>query len=40
MEQVLFGNEDIMTQYVRFRGAEPKTEPLLRRRGLLGSAQN
>jgi peptidyl-dipeptidase Dcp len=29
-----FGTEDPMTQYVRFRGAEPKIEPLLRERGL------
>jgi peptidyl-dipeptidase Dcp len=29
-----FGTEDPMTQYVRFRGAEPKIEPLLRKRGL------
>ncbi len=29
-----FGTEDPLTQYVRFRGAEPKIEPLLRKRGL------
>jgi len=29
-----FGTEDPMTQYVRFRGAEPKIEALLRHRGL------
>ena len=29
-----FGTEDPLTQYVRFRGAEPKIEPLLRNRGL------
>ena len=29
-----FGNDDIMKQYVRFRGAEPKIEPLLKKRGL------
>lgn len=29
------GTEDTMTLYKRFRGAEPKVEPLLRRRGLL-----
>jgi len=29
-----FGTEDPMTQYIRFRGAEPKIEPLLRQRGL------
>jgi peptidyl-dipeptidase Dcp len=29
-----FGTDDILTQYVRFRGAEPKIEPLLRNRGL------
>ena len=29
-----FGTEDPMAQYVRFRGAEPKIEPLLRKRGL------
>lgn len=28
------GTEDPMTLYVRFRGAEPKIEPLLKRRGL------
>lgn len=30
-----FGSEDAMTMYKRFRGAEPKIEPLLRKRGLL-----
>jgi len=29
-----FGTEDIETQYRRFRGADPKIEPLLRNRGL------
>jgi peptidyl-dipeptidase Dcp len=29
-----FGTEDPMTQYVRFRGAEPKIDGLLRKRGL------
>jgi peptidyl-dipeptidase Dcp len=29
-----FGTEDPMTQYVRFRGAEPKIDGLLRNRGL------
>jgi peptidyl-dipeptidase Dcp len=29
-----FGTEDIMAQYVRFRGAEPKIDGLLRKRGL------
>jgi peptidyl-dipeptidase Dcp len=29
-----FGTEDAMTQYVRFRGAEPKIDGLLRNRGL------
>jgi len=29
-----FGTEDMMTQYVRFRGAEPKIDGLLRNRGL------
>ena len=29
------GSEDAMTLYVRFRGAEPKVEPLLKRRGLI-----
>jgi len=29
-----FGTEDPLAQYVRFRGAEPKIEPLLRNRGL------
>jgi peptidyl-dipeptidase Dcp len=28
------GSEDPMTLYVRFRGAEPQLEPLLRKRGL------
>ncbi len=35
-----FGTEDIMTQYKRFRGAEPKIEPLLKRRGLLVPGQD
>ena len=35
-----FGTEDPMTQYVRFRGAEPKIEPLLRKRGLEAASQN
>jgi peptidyl-dipeptidase Dcp len=30
-----YGALDLMTQYKAFRGAEPKIEPLLRRRGLL-----
>lgn len=30
-----FGALDLMTQYKAFRGAEPKIEPLLRRRGLI-----
>jgi peptidyl-dipeptidase Dcp len=30
-----FGTEDTMTLYKRFRGAEPKIEPLLKGRGLL-----
>jgi peptidyl-dipeptidase Dcp len=30
-----YGAQDLMTQYKAFRGAEPKIEPLLRRRGLL-----
>ena len=30
-----FGTEDPMTQYVRFRGAEPKIDGLLRNRGLV-----
>ena len=30
-----FGTEDPMTQYVRFRGAEPKIDGLLRKRGLV-----
>jgi len=29
------GTEDAMTLYKRFRGAEPKIEPLLKRRGLM-----
>jgi len=29
-----FGTEEPMAQYVRFRGAEPKIDPLLRKRGL------
>ncbi len=29
-----FGTEDPLAQYVRFRGAKPKIEPLLRKRGL------
>ena len=29
-----FGTEDPMRQYVRFRGAEPGIDPLLRKRGL------
>jgi peptidyl-dipeptidase Dcp len=29
-----FGTEDMMTQYVRFRGAEPKIDGLLKKRGL------
>jgi len=29
------GTDDPMTLYVRFRGAEPSTEPMLRRKGLL-----
>ncbi|MCX8159896.1 MAG: M3 family metallopeptidase [Candidatus Saccharicenans sp.] len=29
------GSEDPMTLYVKFRGREPKVEPMLRRRGLL-----
>ena len=33
------GTEDPMTLYKRFRGAEPKIEPLLERRGLTGSSQ-
>jgi len=28
------GSIDMMEQYVKFRGAEPKVEPLLKRRGL------
>jgi peptidyl-dipeptidase Dcp len=30
-----YGTGDLMTQYKAFRGAEPKIEPLLKRRGLL-----
>jgi peptidyl-dipeptidase Dcp len=30
-----YGALDLMTQYVAFRGAKPKIEPLLKRRGLL-----
>jgi peptidyl-dipeptidase Dcp len=30
-----YGTLDLMTQYKAFRGAEPKIEPLLKRRGLL-----
>jgi Zn-dependent oligopeptidase len=30
-----FGTEDIMAQYVRFRGAEPKIDGLLKNRGLV-----
>ena len=26
--------EDLMTQYKKYRGSEPKIEPLLRKRGL------
>jgi peptidyl-dipeptidase Dcp len=33
------GTEDPMTLYKRFRGAEPRIEPLLARRGLTGSSQ-
>ena len=29
-----FGTGDILTQYVKFRGAEPKIDGLLRKRGL------
>ncbi len=29
------GSEDAMTLYVRFRGREPRVEPLLKKRGLL-----
>ena len=29
------GTEDPMTLYVRFRGAEPSVEPLLKKRGLM-----
>lgn len=35
-----FGTEDPMTQHVRFRGAEPKIDPLLRKRGLEVASQN
>jgi peptidyl-dipeptidase Dcp len=35
-----FGTEDIIAQYKRFRGAEPKIEPLLKRRGLLVPGQD
>lgn len=30
-----YGTLDLMTQYIAFRGAEPKLEPLLKRRGLI-----
>jgi peptidyl-dipeptidase Dcp len=30
-----YGALDLMTQYIRFRGAEPKIEPLLKKRGLV-----
>jgi len=30
-----YGTLDLMSQYIRFRGAEPKIEPLLKRRGLV-----
>lgn len=30
-----YGTGDLMSQYKAFRGAEPKIEPLLKRRGLL-----
>jgi len=30
-----YGTLDLMTQYKIFRGAEPKIEPLLKRRGLM-----
>ena len=30
-----YGALDLMSQYVAFRGAQPKIEPLLKRRGLL-----
>ena len=30
-----FGTGDLLTQYKNFRGAEPKIEPLLKRRGLM-----
>jgi peptidyl-dipeptidase Dcp len=29
------GSEDAMTLYVRFRGREPRVEPLLKKRGLM-----
>ena len=29
------GTDDPMKLYIRFRGAEPKTEPMLRRKGLI-----
>jgi peptidyl-dipeptidase Dcp len=29
-----FGTVDLMSQYIKFRGAEPRIEPLLKRRGL------
>ena len=29
------GTEDAMTLYKRFRGREPKVEPLLKKRGLM-----
>jgi len=35
-----FGNEEILKQYVRFRGTEPKIEPLLRNRGLEEKKEN
>ena len=31
------GTEDTMTLYKRFRGREPKVEPLLKKRGLLAN---
>jgi peptidyl-dipeptidase Dcp len=30
-----YGTVDLMTQYIKFRGAEPRIEPLLKRRGLI-----
>jgi len=30
-----YGTLDLMTQYIAFRGAEPRIEPLLKRRGLM-----